>query len=56
MLATVPCKILLLLRLLYKSVKIIKIILPVLRGYENWSLTLKEDYRLMVFEKNWEVF
>jgi hypothetical protein len=32
------------------------IILPVLYGYETWSLTLREERRLMVFENRVRIF
>jgi hypothetical protein len=41
-------------RLLYKSVKInmyeTRVLLVVLYGWETWSLTLKEDQRMELFE------
>jgi hypothetical protein len=40
-------------RLLYRNVKVKiykTIILPVLYGCETWSLTLREEHRLRVFE------
>jgi len=55
MLAVLQCRIFLSSSLLSKNLKLKiyrTIILPVLYGCETWSLTLREERRLRVFE-NW---